>query len=463
MGNKKFYFLRLFLLLSDFIIINLPFLVVNLFTPLQTHLTNDVYTFSALLVFNSLWLFFSQIFRLYTHNTLAAIEFTLRCTWRTLLGHFVTFTILYYAVSPNNFNIKFIAGTFIFMLTLLVLSRFLLTYVTEFVFKTIITQKKIAIVGSDEKAIQLAEYFNNNKSFYKLAGMFDTRSQMLVDESGYLIGDVNDCLDFAVENDITEIYSTILPDENKLVYELTEEAENKCVRVRFVTSRNIDKSVFYRVDFISEMPVISLRAEPLQKTKNSIRKRIFDIAVSSFAILFVLSWLTPILAILIKLSSPGPVFFKQLRSGKDNKPFWCYKFRSMTVNKNSDAKQATKNDSRITRIGAIMRKTSIDELPQFFNVFTGDMSITGPRPHMLVHTEEYSAIINKYMVRQFLKPGITGWAQVSGYRGETIDPSLMEKRVEYDIWYMENWSLMLDIKILFMTVINIFKGEANAY
>jgi Undecaprenyl-phosphate glucose phosphotransferase len=344
-----------------------------------------------------------------------------------------------------------------------VLSRFLLTYVTEFVFKTIVTQKKIAILGYNEQAKQLAEYFNSNKTFYELAGIFGTSRQLSVDNDGNLIGNIKDCLDYAVENDITEIYSTILPSENELVHELTEVAENKCVKVRFVTTKKIDNSVYYHIDFISRMPVISLRSEPLQKTRNSMRKRIFDITVSSLAIICVLSWLTPILAILIKLSSKGPVFFKQQRSGKDNKPFWCYKFRSMTVDNENEAMQAKKNDNRITPIGAFMRKTSIDELPQFFNVFKGDMSITGPRPHMLSHTEMYSTIINKYMVRQFLKPGITGWAQVNGYRGETADPSLMEKRVEHDIWYMENWSLMLDVKILFMTVINIFKGETNAY
>ncbi len=463
MGNKKFYLLRLVLLLSDFINNNLPFLIINLITPLQLHSSSNFFTFCTLLLFNALWVLFSHVFRLYTYATLSVTEFTLRCTWRTLFGHFLSFTVIYYLLSPSNFNERFVAATFVFMAALLLLSRFLLTYVTEFVFKTVVTQKKIAIVGYNEDALQLAEYFNNNKTFYNLTGIFGTSRQLSVDKSGNIIGNMKDCVDYAVENDVTEIYSTILPTENELVHELTEEAENKCVRVRFVTTKKFDNANYHHVDFISEMPVISLRAEPLQKTRNSLRKRFFDLLVSIAAILLFLSWLTPVLAILIKLSSRGPIFFKQQRSGKDNKPFWCYKFRSMTVNDNSDARQATKNDKRITWIGGIMRKTSIDELPQFFNVLIGNMSITGPRPHMLLHTEEYSAIINKYMVRQLLKPGITGWAQVNGYRGETADPSLMEKRVEHDIWYMENWSLMLDIKILFMTVINIFKGETNAY
>ena len=463
MGNKKFYLIRLVLLLSDFIIINLPFLIVNIVSPIYPSHPNQIFTLTVLLSFNISWLLFSQIFNLYTQHILSVTEYMLRRTLRTMVCHSLLFSLLYYLTEPENFNIYFLAGTFGMMCFLLLVSRFLLTYVTEFVFKTVVSQKKIAIVGYNEKALQLAKYFSENESFYKLAGFFDNRSQYTVDDQGNLIGSIEDCLDFAVENDVSEIYSTILPNEDKRVSELTETAESRCVRVRFVTTKTVDEATFFHVDVFSTMPVISLRAEPLQKTRNSLRKRVFDLVVSTMAILFVLSWLTPLLAILIKLSSKGPVFFRQQRSGKDNKTFWCYKFRSMTVSNPNEAQQATKNDSRITRIGAIMRKTSIDELPQFFNVFCGEMSITGPRPHMLLHTEEYSAIIKKYMVRQFLKPGITGWAQVNGYRGETADPALMEKRVEYDIWYMENWSLMLDIKILFMTVINIFKGESNAY
>ena len=463
MGNKKFYLLRLVLLFSDFAIINFPFLLVDIITPLQLHIADRTITFFTLVIFNTLWLVVSHLFRLYTYNTLRTTEYIFRITLRTLIAHFALFAICYYFVSPSNFNDRFLLVTFGFLLLLLGLSRFLLTYVMEFVFKTVVKQKRIAIIGYNEQAKELAEYFNNNKSFYELAGIFGTSGQLSIDTDGKLIGNIKDCLSYAVENDISEIYSTILPSENALVQDITDIAEEKCVRVRFVTTKKVDRSTYYNIDFISRMPVISLRAEPLQKTRNSLRKRIFDIIISSLAIICVLSWLTPILAIFIKLSSKGPVFFKQQRSGKDNKPFWCYKFRSMTVSSINETAQATKNDSRITRIGAFMRKTSIDELPQFYNVFMGCMSITGPRPHMLLHTEIYSAIIKTYMVRQFLKPGITGWAQVNGYRGETAEPSLMEKRVEYDIWYMENWSLMLDIKILFMTVINIFKGEDNAY
>jgi putative colanic acid biosynthesis UDP-glucose lipid carrier transferase len=165
----------------------------------------------------------------------------------------------------------------------------------------------------------------------------------------------------------------------------------------------------------------------------------------------------------IKLDSKGPIFFRQMRSGKNGKPFWCHKFRTMTVNNESDSKQASKNDSRITKVGAFLRKTSLDEFPQFYNVLIGDMSVVGPRPHMLKHTEEYSAIIDNFKVRHFINSGITGYAQVNGYRGETKDNSQMEKRVIYDNWYLENWSLSLDIKIIIKTVVNAIRGEKNAY
>ena len=176
-----------------------------------------------------------------------------------------------------------------------------------------------------------------------------------------------------------------------------------------------------------------------------------------------LSWLTPILAILIKLESKGPVFFKQSRNGFNYQEFDCYKFRSMTPNKNAHLTQAKKGDQRITKMGAFIRKTSIDELPQFFNVLFGDMSVVGPRPHMVSHTNLYAQRIDKFMVRHFVKPGITGLAQVSGFRGEVETDDDIISRVKYDIFYIENWSLLLDLKIISQTLMNALKGEEKAY
>ena len=213
---------------------------------------------------------------------------------------------------------------------------------------------------------------------------------------------------------------------------------------------------------IGAIPLLSVREEPLQRWLSRFVKRSIDLFLSGLVILFSPFWFLPI-AIAVKKSSPGPILFRQKRTGYMGRDFDCLKFRTMCVNKDSDTKQAERGDARITKVGAFLRRTSLDEFPQFFNVFKGDMSLVGPRPHMLKHTEDYSKLIDKYMVRHFIKPGITGWAQVNGYRGETKTLQQMEKRVEYDVWYLEHWNVFLDIKIILLTAFGVFKGDDNAF
>jgi len=204
-------------------------------------------------------------------------------------------------------------------------------------------------------------------------------------------------------------------------------------------------------------------AIPARQLSNRLIKRALDITVSVLVIVFFLSWMIPVIGLLIKFESKGPIFFKQLRSGLNNQPFWCFKFRSMYINDECDELQATRGDYRITRIGAFLRKTSLDEFPQFFNVLKGEMSIVGPRPHMLRHTDEYGVLIDNYMSRLTIKQGLTGWAQIKGCRGETSDIKLMEKRVINDLWYLENWSFWLDMKIIYFTIIQIFKQRDHVF
>ena len=214
--------------------------------------------------------------------------------------------------------------------------------------------------------------------------------------------------------------------------------------------------------------MITLRAEPLQQPTWIIIKRIFDVIFASLVFVFIYSWLIPLMAIIIKLESPGPVFFLQDRWGKNGKKFKCYKFRSMRTDlkpegEKEEFKQAEKTDKRITKVGAFIRKTSIDELPQFINILLGDMSVVGPRPHAHEHNLLTKDSVDKYMMRHWVKPGLTGWAQVNGFRGETKTVEQMQLRVDHDIWYIEHWSLWLDIKIIFMTIYNMLNGEEMAY
>jgi len=251
--------------------------------------------------------------------------------------------------------------------------------------------------------------------------------------------------------------------DSAILEELTDFADDNFIYFRIVTDFSAIGPKRVNVDFIGHIPVLSLRKEPLRGLFNRILKRAFDIAFSMGMILLVFPWLLPLVALLIRMDSRGPIFFRQLRSGKHNRQFWVYKFRTMHPNDEADLLQASKQDNRVTRIGKFLRCTSMDELPQFFNVLLGNMSVVGPRPHMLKHTDEYAQSIDKFLVRHFITPGITGHAQVNGFRGGTKDPELMKKRIEYDTWYLENWSMMLDLKIIMQTVWNIFQKEESAY
>ena len=235
--------------------------------------------------------------------------------------------------------------------------------------------------------------------------------------------------------------------------------------IHFYSVPNVRNYLRHRMHFemIGSVPILSIRKEPLGKIENRLIKRIFDVIFSLLFLCTLFPIIFLIVGVTIKITSSGPIFFRQKRNGLNNKEFWRYKFRSMKVNKESDTLQATLNDPRKTKFGDFMRRTNIDELPQFINVLLGDMSIVGPRPHMLKHTEEYSKIINKYMVRHFIKPGITGWAQVTGFRGETRELEDMEGRVKADIWYMEHWSFLLDLYIMYKTVANVLHKDKQAY
>jgi len=325
-------------------------------------------------------------------------------------------------------------------------------------------KQNIVIIGNDEFATEVARNLKESDTSYIIKGLFS--NSLLRQTRGYpVLGRIADCISYAINHSVTEIYSTISPKENKDIRLIAEAAEKHFIRFRFIPDlrRYLPRDAHIE-DYIDEaMPIVSLRTEPLASLSGRIIKRAFDIVFSIIVIVFLLSWLVPLIGLLIKLTSPGPVFFMQLRTGKYNKPFYCYKFRSLKVNDAADSRQVTRNDDRYTSIGKFLRKTNLDELPQFFNVLLGQMSVVGARPHMLKHTEDFSRLHPEYMIRHFIKPGITGWAQVNGYRGEITANEQLIKRVEHDLWYLEHWSLWLDIRIICRTATSMFGTCENAY
>jgi putative colanic acid biosynthesis UDP-glucose lipid carrier transferase len=275
-------------------------------------------------------------------------------------------------------------------------------------------------------------------------------------------GKIADLAAFCQRENIDEIYFALPPGNDHLLAKISKFADDNFIYLRITPDFGEGVTDKYNVFMLDSIPVLTTRKEPLGVAINQWMKRLFDIAFSLTVMLTVFPFLLPVVAIAIKLDSKGPVFFKQPRRGRKNMLFDCYKFRTMYIH-NVSERQATKDDPRITRIGRFLRKTNLDEVPQFINVLMGNMSVVGPRPHINSQLEEYGEAIKKYRVRHFVTPGITGYAQVNGYRGETKEVRLMEKRVEYDVIYMENWSLSLDIKIIFLTVWNMIKGEKSAY
>lgn len=388
--------------------------------------------------------------------------------WRTIKKMSIHAALISIAIVYLKYldisRLRMVYFYFIFF-SLLMITRFLSMMLLKYIRAKGYNFKTFIIVGANESGEKIRKVLAKDLTYgYKFLGFFDEKRNETIVDPALIVGQFENVKKFSIENNIDEMYVALHIDNIEIINELIAICEQNMIRIKFIPDFQLyTKASKVEVSFYENMPVLMFRPEPMEFASNRVLKKVFDIVFSGLVILLIFPWLFPIIMIIIKLESPGPIFFKQERAGRDNRSFMCLKFRSMHVNGLAHNKQAEKGDSRITKFGAFIRKTSIDELPQFFNVFLGDMSVVGPRPHMVNLAKEYSDLISNYLVRQYAKPGITGWAQVNGYRGETKVLSDMENRVEYDIWYIENWSFLLDIKIVVKTIINIVKGEENAY
>ena len=341
--------------------------------------------------------------------------------------------------------------------------------------------RMVTLVGSDPELIGIYRKLINDPTLgYKVLGYYGEKAvEDVVEEVGRAerksgqelgilerLGSLEDFLaGISMPEQLKlgdELYLCVSRKEKDIIRNISKLCDSQVVRFYYVPVSVESIGLNLKREMLDDMEIFTTYENLLQNSVNRVIKRAFDIAFSLGA-LGLTGLLFPIVWLIIKTQSPGPIFFKQLRTGMDGKDFVCYKFRSMHVNKDADKVQATKNDPRKYPFGNFMRKANIDELPQFWNVLRGDMSVVGPRPHMLAHTEMYSHLIDKYMVRHFVKPGVTGWAQVTGFRGETRELWQMEERVKRDIWYMEHWSFWLDIRIVWLTFKTIFVHDKNAY
>jgi len=412
---------------------------------------------------NLWWLTFIVINKVYVNEKAVSYDVFLKHRLKIYVVS-VLATIIYIAFFSDIKLLRFLAtSTVICYGANVFFSHFFYRYFGNLPGSMQVAVKRVLIIGYNNVGKKLAQYFEREQITYCLVG-FAENNENITELSNYpIISDIKHTVEIAKKLDINEIFLTVSPENNNDLYNIIYNAESECIRVIVVPDLSFFIQKPVHVQYFGDIPVLLLRSEPLEDISNRFIKRAFDIFVSLLAIIFILSWLTPLIGIFIYLESPGPIFFRQLRTGRNKKQFICIKFRSMKLNNDAHIKQASKGDARVTIIGRIIRKTSLDEFPQFFNVLKGDMSLVGPRPHMLKHTQDYSQLINQFMIRQFLKPGITGWAQVNGHRGEISNKEQLEKRLEHDIWYLENWNFFLDIKIVFLTIFNALKGEENAF
>jgi len=414
------------------------------------------------IIFTLAWLLSGLLNKIYRINKLSSVREIATMIFGTSLIHMIIIMTIINTIQPTLASVGFLWVNYFIVINLVIWSRVSLKLGFKYVEFTAFDKRRVIIVGTTHEGHELQNFFQRHKGAgYEFLGFFDNELRNGVDKAD-VKGGLNDIEHFCLENGVEEVYFALPLEFSDLLYQTREFCDRNTIYFRFAPDFSDLVKANYHVFLYDSLPVITMRNEPLGCTINLMLKRAFDIIFSLLVILFIFPFVFTIIAIAIKLDSPGPILFKQLRPGKRNRLFECYKFRTMYVNDETEL-QATKNDSRVTKVGKILRKTNLDELPQFFNVLLGSMSVVGPRPNLISQLDKYSKIIDKYKVRHFITPGITGYAQVNGFRGETREKGLMEKRVEYDVKYIENWSFLLDLKIIIKTVTNMIKGEKNAY
>jgi len=447
------------LFLGDLITLNLGLLLsaaIKFYNGIEFHSTNYAQFF---ITFNLVWFVLVWISKGYVILRTDTIPSRILKVLGVIVLHGMVISSLWVLFKAYYYSREFLVLTYVFLVPLFIIWRTTLVYVLRFYRKHGMNYRNIIVYGYGDIATELVAFLRLHTEYgYNFKGYFDNK-----EKTALIKGDFGSIKEYVTANNIDEIYCCLPYVDYSDIRELIDFGDESLVKIKLLTDFRGFSSKGLELQRYEHIPVLSVTSTPLDDWKNRFIKRIFDVFFSLLVIIFIFSWLYPLVAIWIKIDSKGPVLFKQKRTGLDNNDFYCYKFRTMRVNANSDALQATRGDSRITKFGNFLRKSSIDEFPQFFNVLLGNMSVIGPRPHMLKHTEEYSKKVEKFMARHLVKPGITGLAQAKGFRGETTQVRQMKNRVKMDRFYVDNWSMWLDLKILALTTVSIIKGDDNAF
>ncbi|MCX8492173.1 MAG: exopolysaccharide biosynthesis polyprenyl glycosylphosphotransferase [Cyclobacteriaceae bacterium] len=437
---------RVLFFLADLIFLNLAIYASYAIWISHSDSVNELY----LVIYSSLaWLFLVLISDPYGINKNWTLSKIIKSQFVFLLIHIlvVTSLIIFFR---KSYSFAQIATTYLIFVPVFILWKLATFYIRKI--NAHVDTRKYLVIGRNSLAFDLRKYFLlNPEEGFRFVGYIDFEDRF-----------IEVAREFCELNEVHQIFCCAPNVTEKEIARLVNFGLDSLIQVKIVTEGGV-KTRTLKLDERSAPPTFEMAVIPLDESRHQFTKRVFDLIFSFLFTVLVLSWLVPMIAILIKIESKGPIFFVQKRNGQRNTPFGCIKFRTMVVNQESDTKQATKNDSRITRVGKFLRKSSIDEFPQFINVLIGQMSIIGPRPHPIKLNEEFATKITNIIARHYVKPGITGLAQCMGYRGETKDLADMENRVRLDRYYIENWTFWLDIKIVFLTVVSLLRGSEKAY
>lgn len=453
--------------IADLALLNVTFFVAAILAQSLETLFEKNFLFILLLIQNFLWYFSSRTIRFYDEFGNRYFSYQAVNLLKLIFLQILASILFIFIAKENLFTRNFILFYSV-LLTIFVSIRFLLF---RQMLKALRSKGKnvrdIIIIGAGEVGLSFYDMITNNPDMgYNLLGFVD--DNITTNGKIKILGATGE-LQFVFDQNRVEEAIIALPNyAYESIDKIIKICNHNAVSVHIIPDYFKFISKKFQVSMIGSFPIISVRNEPLDEIQWRLTKRIFDLLVSIAIIVLVTSWLFPFIMIIQKLASKGPVFFIQKRIGRDNKEFSCFKFRTMFINPDMNKfKPTTKDDPRVTKFGRFLRKSNLDELPQIFNVLLGDMSIVGPRPHPLAYNSQYTEFIDDIKIRHTVKPGITGWAQVHGLRGDVPDENenrkLIRKRIDYDIWYIENWSFWLDIQIILLTMWRMLKADTKGH
>lgn len=459
--NKKS--IRLFRWSADIILLNISFIIAAVLAQSFELLLQKNYMFILLLVLNILWYYTSRLTGFYDDSSVRYFAYHFINIIKSVFWQVVAAILFIFAVKEDLFTRNFILYYTVFLIITVSIRTIIFRLILEYLRGKGVNVRNLIIIGGGETGRNFYNLIMENPEFgYNFSGFVSVAKE---EKNTGAVGDISSLEEIITSGKIEEAVIALTENESSPLDDIIKICNRQAVKIHIIPDYFRFLSKKFAVSMIGNLPVISVRNEPLDEAGWRLIKRIFDLLFSLIIIVLILSWLFPLIALIIRLDSKGKVFFTQERIGQKNKKIKIYKFRTLRINRDDKYMPVVENDPRITKAGKFLRKSNLDELPQFINVLLGDMSVVGPRPHAISFNETYSGMFDEIKMRHNVKPGITGWAQVHGLRGDVADPVdnriRTVKRIKYDLWYIENWTFWLDIQIILITVWQMLKGKTR--